>query len=222
MNATPPSDESPTRGETWRSIWIERDDDRADWNGLEACFESEAAYERWTHDLTAMLIEELALTPHDVVADLGCGTGRIAALIAPHVAQVLAFDYSSTVLDVGRRRRSAPNITFSNVDLNLLDPSTLAATKAYAIGALLYLDSEDTARQLMGGLAQRGIAFAAVDMPDEERTDDVARNYDRSVYSHVQFSVERLLGWFPSGRVIRHDRFPEYVHSGHRFTFVVD
>ncbi len=210
------------RGDLWQPIWTDRDHDRADWNGMEQCFASLAVYERWTETTAAMLVDELQLGPTDVVADLGCGTGRIAAHIAPHVAHVYGSDFSQTVIDVARERRSGPKVSFDLGDLNNIDPATLQATKVYSVGALLYMDSEDLARVLIAGLAARGISFAAVDLPDENEIDDVERSYDRSRYTHLQFSSDRLLTWFPQGRVIRHNRFPEFIHGDHRFTFVVD
>jgi trans-aconitate methyltransferase len=180
------------RSDLWQPIWTDRDHDRADWNGMEACFASLAVYERWAESTATMLIDELQLGPNDVVADLGCGTGRIAAHIAPHVAHVYGTDFSQTVIDVARVRRSGPNVSFDLGDLNTVDPATLNATKAYSVGALLYMDSEELARQLIAGLNARGIAFAAVDLPDEQVRDDVERAYDRSVYTHLQFSADRL------------------------------
>jgi SAM-dependent methyltransferase len=53
------------------------------------------------------------LPPRWVVADLGCGTGCVAAALAPHVAQVIGVDQSAAMLKAARRRVAA----FGNVDL---------------------------------------------------------------------------------------------------------
>jgi SAM-dependent methyltransferase len=209
-----------SRGDLWHGVWTERDHDRADWNGFEACFASTADYESWTGEIAAMICRELALGPSDVVADLGCGTGRIAALVARRVRAVVALDYSETVLDVARHRRPCPNITYGQADLNRLDPGTLAVTKAYAVGSLFYLDSEEVVRQLIGGFHRRGVGFAAMDLPDECIGDDERRAYDRQVFTHLQFGPHRLLEAFPTGRVLRLD-FPGYVHARRRFSFVL-
>jgi ubiquinone/menaquinone biosynthesis C-methylase UbiE/DNA-binding MarR family transcriptional regulator len=50
-----------------------------------------------------------------VVGDLGCGTGELTALVAPHVAKVIAVDGSSDMLDAARRRLGdLPNVEFRN------------------------------------------------------------------------------------------------------------
>jgi SAM-dependent methyltransferase len=54
--------------------------------------------------------------------DLGTGTGALAFALAPHVADVLAVDMSSALLDEGRRRGAAfPNVTFVEGDATQLD-----------------------------------------------------------------------------------------------------
>lgn len=50
-----------------------------------------------------------------VVGDLGCGTGELTALVAPHVAKVIAVDGSSDMLDAARRRLGdLRNVEFRN------------------------------------------------------------------------------------------------------------
>jgi len=44
------------------------------------------------------------LDPTSIVGDLGCGTGQLSALVAPHVAQVIAVDSSSDMLQAARQR----------------------------------------------------------------------------------------------------------------------
>lgn len=63
-----------------------------------------------TFHLEAMLA---ALDPSWVVADLGCGTGRTAAALAPFVRQVIAVDASAEMLRAARERLGA----VANVDV---------------------------------------------------------------------------------------------------------
>ncbi|HXG89170.1 MAG TPA: metalloregulator ArsR/SmtB family transcription factor [Vicinamibacterales bacterium] len=44
------------------------------------------------------------LDPSWVVGDLGCGTGQVSELLAPHVAKVVAIDSSPDMLQAARRR----------------------------------------------------------------------------------------------------------------------
>ena len=55
------------------------------------------------------------LDPAWRVADLGCGTGQLTALVAPHVRQVIGIDGSADMLHEARRRFDRQ----SNVDLRL-------------------------------------------------------------------------------------------------------
>jgi SAM-dependent methyltransferase len=49
--------------------------------------------------------------------DLGCGTGRHAALLAGRYRQVLAVDISAPMLQVAKARRCLPNVTYQERDL---------------------------------------------------------------------------------------------------------
>jgi SAM-dependent methyltransferase len=50
--------------------------------------------------------------------DLGCGTGRHAALLAGCCEHVDAVDVSAPMLELARARRSRPNITYRHADLH--------------------------------------------------------------------------------------------------------
>lgn len=66
------------------------------------------------------------------VGDLGCGTGHVAAALAPFVARVVAVDRSSDMLQAARRRlRESPNVEVRRGELEALpieDGSLDAAT----------------------------------------------------------------------------------------------
>jgi SAM-dependent methyltransferase len=50
--------------------------------------------------------------------DIGCGTGRHAALLAGRFEQVDAIDLSGPMIDLARTRRPRPNITYWQADLH--------------------------------------------------------------------------------------------------------
>jgi SAM-dependent methyltransferase len=52
--------------------------------------------------------------------DLGCGTGRHAALLASGFRQVLGVDLSAPMLRIARARRNPPNVTYQERDLRKL------------------------------------------------------------------------------------------------------
>jgi ArsR family transcriptional regulator len=65
--------------------------------------------------LVGLLDDEL------IVGDLGCGTGHLAEVLAPHVKRVVAVDASPMMLDAARERLR----TMSNVELRLGDLESL-------------------------------------------------------------------------------------------------
>jgi ArsR family transcriptional regulator len=53
------------------------------------------------------------LDDHAAVGDLGCGTGKLTEVVAPHVRQVIAVDGSSEMLQAARRRlQGRDNVEF--------------------------------------------------------------------------------------------------------------
>ena len=72
------------------------------------------------------------LDDHWIVGDLGCGTGQMAAALAPFVAGVIAVDRSGEMLQVARKRlREWPNVEVRRGELESLpldDGSLDAAT----------------------------------------------------------------------------------------------
>jgi len=56
-----------------------------------------------------------------VVGDLGCGTGHVAAALAPFVGRVIALDRSGEMLQAARRRlRDAPNVEVRRGELEAM------------------------------------------------------------------------------------------------------
>lgn len=101
-------------------------------------FESAAGqWDRLRQDLYGRASHLLALPAlldeRWVVGDLGCGTGEVAATLAPFVARVIAVDRSTDMLQAARRRlREHPNVDVRRGELealpienNELDAATL-------------------------------------------------------------------------------------------------
>ncbi len=75
-----------------------------EWDRMRAELFGDSSY---LHALLGLLGGDL------VVGDLGCGTGQMSALVAPHVARVIAVDGSSDMLQAARTRLDG----VKNVDL---------------------------------------------------------------------------------------------------------
>jgi len=53
----------------------------------------------------------------DICLDLGCGIGRVEKFLAPHVREIHAVDFSTTMLETARiRLKDAPNVFFYQND----------------------------------------------------------------------------------------------------------
>lgn len=204
----------------WQEIWADRPADIADWNGYERTVESAAVYGEVNDRICDLLREQLRLGPGDVLADLGCGTGQIAERIAPHVGEVLAYDYSWGALDVARDRHAQSNVEFLLGDLNDSSLTWLdhRVTKACAVSSFLYLDSAETAFEIISTLHNRNIDLAITDIPDPALVDPRPRHYDTTVLTHLKIDPDRLIDTFPNGRVVRNE-LPGYVNGQYRFNF---
>jgi ArsR family transcriptional regulator len=84
----------------------------------------------------------LALVPPEwTVADLGCGTGALAAELAPRVRGVIAVDQSPAMLRAARRRLAPHrNVTFHEARLEALPLGDASCDAAVAALVLSYVD----------------------------------------------------------------------------------
>jgi SAM-dependent methyltransferase len=96
--------------------------------------------------------------------DLGCGTGRHAALLAGRYAQVLAVDISTEMLELARRHQGLANITYLRRDLRQVQPDA-DGTFDLVLSAYALHHVEDLEQGLWGirGLAAAGGRVVLVD-----------------------------------------------------------
>jgi ArsR family transcriptional regulator len=110
------------------------------------------------------------IEPTLVVGDLGCGTGQLTAVVAPHVRQVIAVDGSADMLDAARRRLAE----FENVEVRHGDLESLPIEDGGLDAAMLSLVlhySPDPALALreVARVIRRGGRVLLVDMLPHER-----------------------------------------------------
>jgi ArsR family transcriptional regulator len=84
----------------------------------------------------------LGLLPADwVVADLGCGTGHLAAELAPHVKRVIGVDQSAAMLRAARKiTAQLPNVELRRGDLAKVPIETQTCDAALISLVLTYVD----------------------------------------------------------------------------------
>jgi SAM-dependent methyltransferase len=118
------------------------------------------------HALLALIEPTLA------VGDLGCGTGQVSELLAPHVAQVIAVDGSMDMVQAARKRlKGLPHVDVRRGDMEALpiDDGQLDA----AIVALVLHHVPEPARALaeMHRVLKRGGRALIVDMLPHDRVE---------------------------------------------------
>ncbi|CAM3366857.1 Methyltransferase domain-containing protein [Bordetella sputigena] len=98
----------------------------------------------------------LGLTSASRVLDIGCGIGRWADALADRVATYHGIDFSSSLIEVARRRCKQPEFSFQVLPAQDVGPSTLAGAPPFTCtiiaGVLLYLNDEDLSRTLVGAV----------------------------------------------------------------------
>jgi SAM-dependent methyltransferase len=99
--------------------------------------------------------------------DLGCGTGRHAALLAAHYKDVLAVDVSAPMLELAMARRGLPNIGYQHRDLCAVRADTDGAfdlvLSAYA---LHHVDDLDPTLRAIRALVAPGGRAILIDNVD--------------------------------------------------------
>ncbi|HEY0024402.1 MAG TPA: metalloregulator ArsR/SmtB family transcription factor [Longimicrobium sp.] len=126
------------------------------------------------------------------VGDLGCGTGQMAASLAPFVARVIAVDGSPAMLEAARARLAGtPNVEVREGELESLpiDSGTLDAAVAFLV--LHYVAEPADALAQAARALKPGGRLLVVDMMPHDREEY------RQAMGHVWqgFEAERLGGW---------------------------
>lgn len=110
------------------------------------------------------------LPSHWTVADLGCGTGNAAELLAPCVSRVLCVDQSQPMLDAASKRlEQFRNVEFLVGDLERLPIADGSVDAAVCVLVLVHIaDPQAAVREMARILKPGGIALI-VDMTEHDR-----------------------------------------------------
>jgi ArsR family transcriptional regulator len=118
------------------------------------------------------LVSMLGLVPRDwVVADLGCGTGNVAEILAPYVRRVLAVDQSEPMLDAARKRLAGhTNVDFLKGDLENLPIDSDTVDAAACVLVLHHISEPELACREISRILRPGGTAIIVDMIEHDRT----------------------------------------------------
>lgn len=113
----------------------------------------------------------LALLPRDwVVADVGCGTGNAAELLAAHVREVIAIDQSATMLDAAKRRvGTRKNVRFIQGPLEALPLPDAGVDAAVCVLVLHHVNDPVDAMGELARVVRPGGTVLIADMFEHDR-----------------------------------------------------
>lgn len=151
------------------SVLAERATDSAGFFGRVAGAWDDLRAELFGRGFTASALLGL-LDPDWVVADVGCGTGNAAELLAPNVREVIAVDRSEPMLEAARKRMvGVDNVTFVRGDLEALPLKDGSADAAVCVLVLHHLGRPEVAVREMARVARPGGVVLIVDMIEHGR-----------------------------------------------------
>jgi ArsR family transcriptional regulator len=113
----------------------------------------------------------LSLLPASwTVADLGCGTGQVAAALAPHVRRVVAVDQSAAMLKAARRRMAGlANVELRQGSLEVLPLESASCDAALLLLALTYVADPEAAVREAARIVRGGGRLVIVDLLRHDR-----------------------------------------------------
>lgn len=115
----------------------------------------------------------LALLPSDlVIADLGCGSGNLAAELAPHVKTVIAVDNSPAMLKAAKHRTAGmTNVQLRKGDLAAVPIEDGSCDAALLVLALSYVTAPENVLEEMHRILKPGGRAVIVDLLPHDRED---------------------------------------------------
>ncbi len=128
------------------------------------------------------------LPPAWTVADLGCGTGQLAAPLARHVRQVIGVDHSPEMLEAARRH-AQPNLDLREGDLTNLPIDDAACDAALLVLVLTYVDQPRLVLQEARRILKPHGQLIVIDLLKHDREDFRRHMGQRSMgYAEAELS----------------------------------
>ena len=147
-----------------------------------------------------MVFAEALLSDSAVIADLGCGSGQIAADIAPVVGRVIGVDSSAAMLRAARKRLiEYPNVELRRGDLTTIPIEDSSCDAALMVLALTYVPDPLAAIRGMARILKPGGKAIIVDLMPHDR-DDFRRQLGQR---WLGFDKEQIQQWMMEAKLIQ-------------------
>jgi ArsR family transcriptional regulator len=132
------------------------------------------------------------LSEQMLVADLGCGTGPIAAALAPFVHRVIGVDNSAAMLKAARRRlANLDNVELRRGELTSIPIDDSSCDAAMIVLALTYIPDPQAAIAEISRILKPGGRAVIVDLLPHDRDD-----FRRQLNQHWQgFDLDQVRRW---------------------------
>jgi ArsR family transcriptional regulator len=132
------------------------------------------------------------IDPDWVVADIGCGTGNAAELLAPHVKKVIAIDREPAMIESARKRlKHVDNVDFRLGDLSRLPLKNDEVDAAIMVLLLHHVPEPEVAITEVARVLRRGGTALIVDMVAHDRA-----SYRHTMgHVHLGFDEKQVRGW---------------------------
>jgi len=172
------------------------------------------------------------------VLDAGCGMGRHARQMAPHVGQLIAMDFSQAIDHAARNTADQPNVFCIQGDITSAPVADSAFDLVYSLGVLHHLaDTEGAVRSLLSKVKPGGRLRIYLYWRRHGIAGAILRGVEwvRLVTTRLPFGVLKALCWmlsvvlwfavvlpvraFSAIGVRRHEKWPLAVYA--RYPFAV-
>lgn len=101
-----------------------------------------------------------ALPPDAVGADIGCGSGRWAQVVAPRVGHLVLIDASPEAIGVAKANlKGVPNVSFLNASVGALPIDDASLDFAYSLGVLHHVPDTVAAIVAVAAKLKKGAPF---------------------------------------------------------------
>jgi ubiquinone/menaquinone biosynthesis C-methylase UbiE/DNA-binding transcriptional ArsR family regulator len=133
------------------------------------------------------------ISPHTIVADLGCGTGQLVAMLAPYVRRTIGVDNSAPMLKAARKRTAdSANVTLYRGELESLPIESETCDAAMMVLSLIYVASPSLALSEMSRILKPKGRAIVVDLLPHSR-EDFRRQYGQQ---HLGFADDQVTNFF--------------------------